>query len=321
MKQLKGISLGTFPFANVFGTIDEESASEILKRFIEYGGDFIHVSLVYNNFEVEKFLGKQLKKYPRDSYKIMACCGWAYENGVAKLNGTKSAVEECCNGTLERLGLDHLDVLMSHAPDTNTPYEETIDAMAKMRTMGKCKQLCVSNVSLDMLKRYNYSGQVDYIQNRFSLLNQAFDSDLVKYCLDHGIQITTYQSIERGLLSNRILDGLKLDEADLRNKKPEFKDTIKAEIANWMATYLLPIASREKLSILSLVLCWTLQNQPVDSVLCGISKMKYLDDYLIAAKHKLAPATINDINRAYDAFSVSIREKYHQSVREFMGLI
>jgi len=321
MKKLNGIALGTFPFANVFGKIDEHTASEILRQYIEYGGEFIHVSLVYNNGGVEEFLGKELKKYPRDSYKIMACCGWSMNNGVTKLSGKKEDVEACCNGALQRLGLDHLDVLMSHAPDSQTPFEETIEAMDNMKKAGKCSELCVSNVSLEMLKRYNFSGAVNYIQNRFSLLNQSLSKEIIDYCTGNDIKITTYQTIERGLLSDRVINGLDLTATDLRTKKPEFAESIQLEIGKWISKEIKPIANDERLSILSLILRWTLQNQPVHAILCGISKPAYFSDYLATAKNTLSAETIARINLAYDKFSSYIQEKYQKSVRAFMGLV
>ena len=320
MKQLKGIALGTFPFANVFGKIDEHTASEILRQYIEYGGEFIHVSLVYNNGAVEEFLGKELKKYPRDSYKIMACCGWSMNNGVTKLSGKKEDVEACCNGALQRLGLDHVDVLMSHAPDSQTPFEETIDTMDRLKREGKCSELCVSNVSLEMLKRYNYSGAINYIQNRFSLLNQSLSKELIDYCTGNDIKITTYQTVERGLLSDRVIKGLDFTATDLRAKKPEFAESIQSEIGKWISKEIKPIANDEGLPVLSLVLRWTLQNQPINAILCGISKPEYFSDYLSVAKDTLSTETIARVNQAYDKFSSYIQDKYQKSIRAFMGL-
>lgn len=320
MKKLDGIALGTFPFANVFGKIDEQAASDILRQYIEYGGEYIHVSLVYNNGAVEEFLGRELKKYPRDAYKIIACCGWTVENGVTKPSGKKADVEACTNSVLKRLDLNHLDVLMSHTPDNNTPFEETIDAMESLKRAGKCSELCVSNVTLDMLKRYNYSGVVDYIQNRFSLLNQSMDKEFFDYCAFNNVKVTTYQSIERGLLTDRVINGLEINPADLRSKKPEFVDLVQSEIGKWVKDEIKPIANDVKTSVMSLVLRWTLQNQPIHTVICGISKMKYFPDYLAAAQLVLSEETLNRLNKAYDNLALYIQVKYNKSIREFMGL-
>ena len=120
--ELKGISLGTFPFTNKFGNVDRDTASEILKKFIEHHCDFIHVSLSYNRGKVQSFLGTELSKYPRDAYKIMACCGWEYvkDRGSLKISGSASDVRICCEKTLEDLKLSKLDVLMLHKPDEET---------------------------------------------------------------------------------------------------------------------------------------------------------------------------------------------------------
>lgn len=320
--ELKGISLGTFPFTNKFGNVDRDTASEILKKFIEHHCDFIHVSLSYNRGKVQSFLGTELSKYPRDAYKIMACCGWEYvkDRGSLKISGSASDVRICCEKTLEDLKLSKLDVLMLHKPDEETPYEKTIDAMVALKEEGKCDELCVSNVSLEQLKRYNYSNNVNYIQNRFSLINPAIDREIFEYCQEHGIKITAFQSIERGLLTDHVLNGIQLLDGDLRRYKPEFKPHIMSDIGMWVALQLKPIADRAGLSLATLILKWTLQNQPIDSVLCGVTKIKYFEDCIATVEKPLEQKYIDEINEAYDNFKRSIQIRYNKGVREYLGL-
>ena len=320
MKNLNGIALGTFPFANVFSNVDEETASKILKTFIENGGEFIHVSVAYNSGKVEEFLGKELKKYDRNQFKIMACCGWTLRDGKYVLSGKAEHVKKCCDEVLKRLNLEYVDVLMSHAPDISTPYEETIDAMNELLEEGKCKELCVSNVSLEQLKRYNYRGTVKYIQNRFSLINQSISEEMYNYCKINDIKITTYQSIERGLLTDRVIEGLKLNENDLRLKKPEFRDEIQEEIGLWAFKWLKPIANELNVSILTLVIAWTLKNQNIFAVICGISKEKYYIDYLNVNKINITNEILGKINFAYNVLQEEIYNKYQKTIIEFLGI-
>lgn len=320
MKKLNGFALGTFPFANVFGKVEENTVREVIKEFIENGGEFIHVSLVYNNCEVEKMLGKILKTFPRDSYKIMACCGWGIRDDKLVLSGKEEDVKWCCDGVLERLGLDYIDVLMSHGPDITTPYEETIDAMSLLCKHGKTKELCVSNVTLDQLAHYNYCGSVKYIQNRYSLLNQSISDEMFDYCQSNNIKITTYQCIERGILTNKILNGIDINDSDLRSKKPEFQKEKITEIMNWVKIYIAPIAKELNVSIQTLVLYWTLNTKPIYSAVCGISKPMYFEDYYDVHRVEIPLKYLNKINYAYLELEKEIKLKYEQSVSDYLGI-
>jgi len=191
MNKLTGIGLGTFPFAGVFGGIDEGVASSILKKYIDFNGKLIQVSVVYNAGKVEEFLGKEFKKYNRSDFSIMSCCGWKPQDGKYVKSGKREDVLKACDDSLLRLGLDYIDVFMSHSPDTTTPYKETIDAMKELKAKGKIKEICVSNVTLEQLKEYNYDGAVNYIQNRYSLINRNMNQSFFDYCINNDIKITT----------------------------------------------------------------------------------------------------------------------------------
>jgi aryl-alcohol dehydrogenase-like predicted oxidoreductase len=143
---------------------------------------------------------------------------------------------------------------------------------------------------------------------------------MFEYCVKHNIKVTTYQSIERGLLTNRVLDGLNLAENDLRKKKPEFNDICQQEIGKWVKEYIYPIAQQHGVSILSLVIAWTLKNQPVSTTVCGISKEKYFKDYLDAAALNISDETINLINSAYLSLQNTILEKYGKDIKAFLGV-
>lgn len=321
MNSLKGIALGTFPFANVFGIISEDEIYRIVKRFIENDGEFIHVSLVYNNGEVERLLGRILKKFPRDSYKIMACCGWGIKDDKFSLSGLPSDIQWCCDGVLQRMRLDYIDVLMSHGPDITTPYEITSDAMESMVNSGKAMNLCVSNVSLDQLKRYNYKNNIKYIQNRFSFLNQSITEDMFSYCKDNDIKVTTYQSIERGLLTDRILQNLVIDSNDLRSKKPEFQRQKMESISNFVKEYLYPIANRNNISIQTLVIYWALKEKGIFSTLCGISKEKYFKDFYDINSIEIPKTDVDELNSSYSIFSSMVLNEYNCSIRDFLGIV
>jgi len=315
------ICLGTFPFANVFGEIKVEDVQEILEKYINDFGGLMQVSVVYNAGKVEELLGELLKKYDREKFKIMSCCGWKEDNGNYSLSGKREDVISACENSLGRLKLDYVDMMMSHAPDTTTSFRETVDAMRELKDQGKIRGIAVSNVSLEQLKEYNYAGDVDLIQNRFSLLNQSLSEEFVSYCNDNNIIISTYQSIERGLLTDYVKGDFVLAKEDLRNKKEEFRKEKKEYLMNWVREYLAPIADKLNVSLTTMVLCWSFQRANVDCCFCGISKMKHFKDYQKIENIKLDKSVLDNIDSAYNILLDNIEKEYGTTIREFMGLV
>lgn len=320
MKLLNGIGLGTFPLANPFSTISEDTAHNIVRTYLDLGGIYIHTSPIYAFGNVEILLGKVLKDYSRDKFFINTSCGYVLKDGQFKISGKYKDVIEDCEGSLKRLGINEIDLYMSHLPDTNTPFEETMGALEDLRKQGKIKNIGVSNVSLEQLKEYNKNGSVSYLQNRFSLLNQNFDKEFTDYCKEHNIGILAYQVIERGLLTNKVIDGIKLREGDLRNKKPEFSIEIRNEIGEWVRKLLKPIADKNGIEVSALAIRWAVQRPYIALCLCGATNEGQVRDFMKVSSLNLNESLMGKMDAAYDALEDMLSQKYGKGVKEFMGI-
>lgn len=317
----KRIVFGTFPFAEVFSQTGEEEKIKILKEFFASGGEYFHSSLAYGKGTTEKELGELLKKagLSRDDYKIISCCGWhANEDGGCVRSGKKEDVLKCFETSCKNFDTDYIDIFMSHLPDPDTDYRETIDAMAQLKRDGKVGKICVSNVTLEQLKEYNYNNDVDYIQQRYSYLNRSLSPEIVEYCKEHNIKIMAYQVLERGLLTDKVLDqDIKLREGDLRNKKPEFQDVPRKEISRFVCEKVAPIAKDNGCSVQELIIAWTLKQ--IDLPLIGISKAKYIQQYVKASKLELSQEDFELLEKNFADFEEYIKVRHHQTVRELLS--
>lgn len=319
----KGIGLGTFPFASPFTPIDEEEATKIIIAFLELGGKYIDTAPTYAFGAVERLVGQVLRmsNVPRDSYFLASMCGYILdENKQYKVSGKYHDVLEDCNASLERLQVDYLDLYMSHLPDTNTPFDETMAALAELKNQGKVLNIGVSNVTLEQLKEYNKNHLVSFVENRFSLLNRSMTGDFIDYCTTHGISIIAFQVIERGLLTNRILNGLDLREGDLRNKKPEFASEVWQKIGKWVSEFLKPIADELNTTVAALAIWWALQQPGVSICLNGATSESQLRSNFRAMSLTPSQGTMAQIEAAYQQLEDQISREYSKSIREFMGL-
>jgi aryl-alcohol dehydrogenase-like predicted oxidoreductase len=318
---LNGIGLGTFPFANPFTKVDPKEAKKIVETFIDNGGKYIDTAPTYAFGAVEELLGKILKDFKRDDFFINTSCGFVRDGDGFKKSGKYDDVIKDCDESLMRLGLNEIDLYISHTPDTetNTPFSETISALDDLKKQGKIKEIGVSNVTLDQLKEYNFSNKVKYVQNRFSLLNQNIETGFTKYCLENEIGIVAFQVIERGLLTERVLNGLKVDSSDLRNKKPEFNDNVKVIIGEWVSDNLLPISKKYQLPLTALSIKWALSNEYIAMCQCGATSTEQVKNNLKAIT-KTEGHLLSEIDHAYILLENRLLKEYDMSVTEFMGI-
>jgi aryl-alcohol dehydrogenase-like predicted oxidoreductase len=319
------VGLGTFPLADVFSKITREEAKEIVKQFIDLGGYYIDTAPMYGFGEVENILGEVLSQYPRDKYFIATKCGYIDVEGktfqTIKKSGKYDDVIRECDRSLQRLKVDYIDLYFMHSPDPNVPIEETLKAMEKLQADGKIKEIGVSNVNLEELKAYNATGKIRYIQNRFSLLNQSINPELQKYMIENNIKLVPYQVIDRGQLTETVLEGAeRLVGSDLRIGRSDWLPEQVYVIQDWTKTTLLPIAEKLGISLVQLSIAWALHQQYMGFVIVGNTNPKYTDINLKSDQVKLDESVLTKIDQAYKKLESTIQEKYGQSIREFRGL-
>jgi len=322
MKLLNGLGLGTFPFASPFTKVDKESAKKIVATFIEHGGKYIDTSPTYAFGDVEVLLGEILKQINRDSFFINSSCGFVRNGDKYVKSGKYNDVIKECEDSLTRLGLNELDLYISHTPDTETgaPFSETIAALEELKKQGKIKAIGVSNVNLDQLKEYNESNSIQFIQNRFSLLNQNFNEKFVNYCQENEIGIIAFQVIERGLLTEKFINTkTEFDEGDLRNRKPEFEYNVRKVITQWVKSEIYPISVKYNIPISALAIKWALSKEYISLCQCGATNVNQVYSNLKAVSDEALEA-IYEIDISYNRLTSSLMQKYKKSVISFMGI-
>lgn len=320
MKLLNGIGLGTFPFASPFTPVGAKEAEDIVEAYLNGGGRYIDVAPTYGLGKVEELLGELLQKYPRDKYFINTSCGHAREGDTLKLSGKYQDVLNDCDNSLRRLKVDYIDLYISHVPDPDTPFAETMEALTDLKKAGKVKRIGVSNVSLEQLQDYNATGAVEFVQNRFSLINQDLSPEFQVYCQAHDIGVVAYQVLDRGLLTEGVLQKLAMRPDDLRRRKPEFRENVVQEIGKWVNESLVPIAKSAEVSLPTLIIWWTLQQPAIALSQCGATSIAQVQKIVAAASFQGTPALKEKIDAAYNTLEERIHDQYQCSVREFTGL-
>ncbi|OGK33271.1 hypothetical protein A3F57_05875 [Candidatus Roizmanbacteria bacterium RIFCSPHIGHO2_12_FULL_36_11] len=315
------VGLGTFPLASVFNPISTGEAEKLVNKFIDSGGYYIDTAPLYGNGVVEKLLGRVLKTIPRDKYFLVTkTVKHVDEKGGLFKSGRYDDVVKQIDNSLSRLKMDYVDVLMVHSPDANVPIDETLKALEKLQKDGKVKELAVSNVNLEELKKYNKTGKIKYVQNRYSLINRSLSPELEKYLLDNKIFLIPYHLLEIGLLTGLAFENFKLRKGDFRGELPYWNEENQKVIFEWVRNSLSPIAKKLGITIGQLSISWALHRPFIDFIIVGTTKPEFLKINLKANSIRLGEEDLQRIEISYNGLEALIKSKYGKSIREFRGL-
>lgn len=324
LKNKNRVGLGTFPLASVFKKISKEDSKKILRKHISNGGFYIHTAPLYGFGEIENLVGEVLKEFPREDYFISTMCGYVDVEGktfqtVQKSSKYDDVILEC-DKSLKRLDIDCIDLYFVHCVDPNTPFDETVRALTKLQDDGKIKEIGVSNVNLVELKEYNKTGKINYIQNRFSLINRSIDAEFEKYLIDNNIKLVPYQVIDRGQLTGSVINGIKLSDEDLRNGRSDWKPETYELIASWTKNNLLPISKELGITLGQLSIAWALAQPYMGFVIIGVTNPEYIPINLKANSIVLNKEILEKIDNLYLQLEREIKQKYNLTIRKFRGL-
>lgn len=319
------VGLGTFPLADVFSHVSKDDAKNLVRQFIKSGGYYIDTAPMYGFGEVEVLLGEVFKEFPREDYYVVTKCGYIDVEGktfqtIQKSGKYDDIIRECFN-SLKRMGLDYIDLYFMHSPDPNTPADETIKAMVELKKLGKIKEIGVSNVNLTELKEYNKNGDVKFIQNRFSLINQSIDTEFQDYLKEHNIKLVPYQVIDRGQLSDRVFNKIEdMRKEDLRIGRSDWLPEKLNVITDWVKEELSPIAKKLNISLEQLSIAWALHKKYLGFVIVGMTKPEIIGVDLQSNDIKLDSDVLNEIDVVYKNLIEKVKKVSGLSIREFRGL-
>ena len=220
-----------------WGDNDDALSVKAIQTAVEQGIRWIDTAPIYGLYHSETVVGEALKHIDRDKVVLSTKCGleWRHETPVLHkvVDGTAvyrdlsaQSIIEDVEDSLRRLGTDHLDVLYTHwqSPDLGLyPLEETVEAMMKLKEQGKIRAIGASNVTADLIRGYCRYGQLDVIQEKYSLLTRRIEKQLLPTCRELGVSVQAYSPLEQGLLTGRVTMETTFPEGSTRNSNPSFQ--------------------------------------------------------------------------------------------------
>ncbi|WP_397570860.1 aldo/keto reductase [Schlesneria sp. T3-172] len=292
------LAMGCWPIAGVtsVGVTDEQSLAT-LQAAVDGGLNFFDTAYCYGyDGESEKLIRRALG-HRRDELVIATKGGIHYENRVQVKDARPATLERECEESLKRLGTDYVDLYYLHAPDPNTPVEESAGALKGLLQSGKVRSIGVSNFSLQQLIAFQAVCPLAAYQPHYNMLQREIEESQLPWCIENHVSAIVYWPLMKGLLAGKLPRDYQFDPKDGRPKYPMFSGDEWNKNQDFLDR-LRPIAEECQSTVAQLVLNWTIQRPGITVALCGAKRPDQIRDNAAALTWTLTAEQISRIDQA-----------------------
>jgi aryl-alcohol dehydrogenase-like predicted oxidoreductase len=278
-------------------SVDSSAATDVIRRAIDIGVDHFDTADVYGPFTNEVLVGKAIGDR-RESVVIATKAGLVVEDKATfrvPRDGRPEHVRRACDGSLERLGIDVIDLYYLHRIDPQVPVEETWGAMSGLVAAGKVRHLGISEASVDELERVSRIHPVTAVQSELSLWTRDYLAGVVPWCEAHGVSFVAFAPLGRGFLTGTISPQARFDSDDFRSTLPRFRPQAVAENQR-IVEAVRAVAARRGVTPAQIALAWVLAQGDRVLVIPGTQRRKYLEENVAAAELHLTAEEVAELD-------------------------
>lgn len=294
--KVSALGLGCMGMSEFYPPMDDAESVATIHRALDLGVTLLDTADMYGPFTNERLVGGAIRDRREQVILATKFGNVRGEDGsFLGINGSPEYVRSACDASLQRLGVDHIDLYYQHRVDTKVPIEDTVGAMSDLVTAGKVRFLGLSEAGPPTIRRAHAVHPITALQSEYSLWTRDPEGELLTTCRQLGIGFVPYSPLGRGFLTGRFASTSDIPDNDRRKVFPRFQqDNFDRNLE--ILERLKGVATRKGCTLAQLALAWVLAQGDDIVPIFGCKRRKYLEENLGALNVTLSPADLAELN-------------------------